>query len=185
MAIEIKSYSKEAYFRILEKAELWPEFYKGTIIPCEGTSKRHNRIKRNCLVRLNEAPGNLFLKSVGLFFPNENIHLFPDLLTTNDARDEVDDYFVCYPNLILEIPSTHNEDFIRNEKFDAYLKIPSLMYLLIISQKNICVELYAKKEKAKGWTYDRFESIEDSISLPALNLNLKVLEIYADIMFDN
>lgn len=186
--LEERKYTIEEYFALVEEEAGKYEYFHGNIFALAGGSINHLRIQRNCIVLLDTmlkgTDCEVLFETMRLEIHPKEVHFYPDLMIHCD-KDRLDKYAVKFPSLIIEVLSNSTEAKDRKEKFEAYLKIPTLKNYLLISQNEVKIEIFGARENGKGWTYDRFESIEDSISLPALNLNLKVSEIYADIMFDN
>ena len=104
----------------------------------------------------------------------------PDVMLTCDERDHADRMIKRYPALVVEVLSPSSEVRDRGEKFEAYLRLASLRYYLIVHQDRIRVEVYTKLASG-GWHFAYFEQPEALVPLKHLDLTLKVAEIYAGI----
>ncbi len=91
------------------------------------------------------------------------------------------DIYIPYPSLVAEIISPESTQRDREDKFQAYLKMPSLKYFLIVSQDKVRVELLGKMKEGQGWSFHYFESLEEVIPLDQIEVSLKVADMYDDV----
>jgi Uma2 family endonuclease len=81
-------------------------------------------------------------------------------------------------------PSTEGYD--RGEKFRKYRSIPSLREYILISQSEPYIEHYfkpdSKPENSDIWQFQISDRLEQKITLPSLNIEVPLSEIYRRII---
>ncbi|MCI5217694.1 MAG: Uma2 family endonuclease [Candidatus Electrothrix sp. LOE2] len=82
--------------------------------------------------------------------------------------------------LIIEVLSESTKNFDRGEKLQNYLKISSLQEYVLVSQKEIEVWIYRRKEKK--W---EMEILKDNDELHFTSIDLKILvrDLYVKVLF--
>lgn len=182
-----KYYTVEEYFELDNNSEVRFEYYNGEIFAMAGTTKIHNDIvfNVNSLVRRKFKPRGcgIYAESVKLEVIERSYYPYPDVVLTCHSFDKMEEYLVKYPSFIVEVLSKSTETYDRGFKLKRYKTIPSLKYYMIISQYECGIELYGRIEKSDVWTYQTFESMDDVINLPEIDFEMKVAEIYENIVF--
>ena len=174
----------EEYLVLEQDNDIRHEFYDGTLIPIEATTKAHNRIKRN-LIRQIETPS--FDKSVCELF-DENVltqlmerkkYVYPDIVITCDPDDN-DPLIVKSPTVIIEILSPSTKKYDKTVKFFAYQRIPSIQQCIFVAQDNIEVKSF-QRSKDNQWILSTLENTEDILYINSLSLKIKLKDIYTNI----
>ena len=101
---------------------------------------------------------------------------YPDLVLTCDAND-LEDYYLKHPCLIVEVLSEGVERIDRREKLLAYTVLPSLCEYLLVAQDRRQVELYRRTEA--DWVHETHS--EGSLRLDCLEQDLTLDSIYEDV----
>ena len=70
---------------------------------------------------------------------------------------------------------------IRGEKFTHYRQITSLQEYVLVAQDQIRVEHYRRQEKQ--WILTDFQRLDDILSLPSIQYELPLQEIYERVTF--
>jgi Uma2 family endonuclease len=183
-----KYYTVEEYFQQEEDSEIRSEFYKGELFPIEVTTRRHNDIvfnvanifrsvfrKRGC----NAYSENVKIETIkGIYYP------YPDVMLTCDPDDN-DNLIVKNPVLITEVLSPGTADYDRGFKWLRYRKMPSLRYYMIISQSEMLVEVFSRKDNNALWTLQYFTDSQDVITFESLDFELSLTTIYEFVELDD
>jgi Uma2 family endonuclease len=151
-----------------------------------GGSKAHNKIILNIasLLKQNKKNGcEIYIDGIKLELEEEAFYVYPDLIyTCNDNLDD-QDLFVKNPSIIFEVLSESTALYDREVKLKYYKKISSLKHYVLVSQKEVMVEVYARIGNSEIWQYQTYENLQDTITFENLGLNLKVSTIYDNIKF--
>ena len=178
-------FTYEEYLQLERNSEVKHEYFFGEIFAMAGGSKRHNRIMLLISFalerRLKNSNCTVYGDSVKTEISHKFDYRYPDVVITCDDR-ESDDMSIKYPNVIFEVLSYATEGYDRGEKFKAYQKIDTLKHYVLVSQKLSLVECFSKSEK--GWLHESYTQLNQSLSLPAINVELALSEIYENIKFD-
>lgn len=158
------------------------EYVKGHTYLMAGASKRHNRIARNFITRLESAAKRqgceIFFSDMKVQIEKNAAYYYPDVVISCED-DESDDYYLEKPCLIVEVTSesTLRKDYM--EKSWAYQSIPSLQAYLVVAQDKPQVDMLIRSSEG-DWQLQQFDSLEDEIWLPCLESLLLVKDVYAD-----
>ena len=159
------------------------EFLYGEMYAMTGASFHHNVIT-----------GNLF-SIIHSIFKHRNCHVFmadmrvrvseeiltyPDILIVCGEVQFTDDHLdtVKNPVCIVEVLSDSTEKYDRGGKFQNYRKLDSLQEYILISQNQILVEKYLRKQNDL-WEYTAFSEKEKSILFDSIGSELSLMDIYA------
>lgn len=163
------------------------DFWDGMLIELEATSKAHNRIKRNIIRSL--PPKVLADKGCELF--DENVmtqlksrkkYVYPDIVISCDPKD-LDPLIVQFPCIIIEILSDGTEQYDRTEKFFKYQRISSVQQCVFVAQKMMAVESFVRSSEEQ-WLFRPLERLEEALSFPKLDLEIRLTDIYDGIELD-
>lgn len=180
-----KRYTVEEYFALSEAAEERYEFEHGELVAMGTTSDLHSELMINMASVLKTAIRGkgckVYAETVSLEVEPSGRYFLPDVMLSCDERDLKNRRVKRHPGLVIEIlsPGTAKRD--RDEKFKAYFSLPSLKYYLLLSQDQVKVEVFEKREGQKGWIYDFFTEMTDVMELEQLDIQLKVGDIYDDV----
>ena len=86
------------------------------------------------------------------------------------------------PALVVEVLSDKTEAYDLGTKLDGYLKMPSLLYYLIVSQRAYFVRIYERA--GEKWEYRTVEGLEATVVLPQLGLTLPMENICEDVALE-
>ena len=115
----------------------------------------------------------------------ENFYLYPDIFLTCDEQDKKNNLFKKFPSIIFEVLSESTALYGKEVKLQYYKRIESLLYYVLVSQKEIMVELYSRIDDTKIWKYQTFESIDEVIEFDRLGFVLPIATIYDSIGFED
>jgi Uma2 family endonuclease len=109
-------------------------------------------------------------------------YAYPNVIYTCDPSDHNERLTLTRPGLLMEILSNSTEFFDLGRKMDEYLKIPSLLYYLIVQQQAYHLRLYERKDGE--WKYSIVEGLAGQVHLPQLGVSLPMADIYEDVLLE-
>ena len=182
--IKEKIFTVEEYFELEKHSDIRHEFINGKLIAMPGESVTANFIADNCGFQLRTM---LYKKGYGItrhdvrtVIDDRKNYRYPDVGVVKRA-EITDSHAVRKPELLIEVTSENSVSTDRKEKLKEYTALPSLQYYLIVSQEEMLVEVYSRREK--GWFYKVYESIHEEIPLPHLGCSLFLADIYENVVF--
>ncbi|OJJ18876.1 hypothetical protein BKI52_25235 [marine bacterium AO1-C] len=180
-------YSYEEYLALEQQDGIRYEYYQGEVFAMAGGTKRHNRISKNLVTALDSSLGDdceSFIGYVKVEIFSQGYYVYPDVVVTCDPQDLEDDQkaFIRNPSLIIEVLSKSTQNYGKEHKKDAYMRLPALEYYVLVSQEQCLVKLYERRQDF--WAYTFYDDANQSITFPKLNLTLKVGDIYKRVNFE-
>ncbi|RCJ27689.1 hypothetical protein A6770_25455 [Nostoc minutum NIES-26] len=183
-----RRYSLDEYRALEEKAEGRSEYRDGEIVPMPGGTLKHSRIGGNIFAflkfLLRDTQFEPINSDLRLWIPEYRRGVYPDIMIfdgepqlNGDRLDEV-----LNPTLIVEVLSPSTADYDRQNKFRIYRSIPGFSEYLLVEQNEPFIERYSKQ--TQGWLLSEFNSLEQSISLESLGIELPIAEIYRGVAFE-
>ena len=160
------------------------ELVDGRVVMMPGTSRDHGMIVGNLYVELRRQLDRSKWSVIAEF----GLDSGPDTLRYPDVVvDRIDgagkDYIATEPVFLAEVlsPSTTATDL--GDKATEYLKIPSLMAYLVLSQDEPKVWLWARRDGEFAAGAEICTGVEAVVRIDTLGLQLALADIYADIKF--
>jgi Uma2 family endonuclease len=157
-----------------------------------GGSHPHSRIAVNIVIFLGIALRDTSFEicngDMRIWIPEFKCGTYADVLVINGEpefnENRTDE--ILNPLLIVEVLSPSTQGYDRGEKFRKYRSIPSLSEYLLISQSEVYIEHYsksdAKSENGDIWQLQISDRLEQKITLPSLNIEIPLSEIYRRII---
>ena len=179
-------YTVEEYLALEEKSEVRHEFYNGELYAMAGGTVNHNRLTRRVANLLENQSG---LKKCSVYTENLRVEVirgvylpYPDVVVTCHPFDQrPDQTIIRQPRLLVEVLSKSTANHDRGFKWHRYRKMPSLWYYMLVDEHATTVELFSQIEKTGDWVYSFYESTDDVIVLPRLDVEIAIGAIYDDI----
>lgn len=177
----------EEYLLKERKAEFKSEFRDGLIIAMPGASRHHCLISGNIYVELHIQLQNshceVYMNDMRVRIPKKRTYTYPDVVVVCDEPRFEDDHVdtLLNPTVIFEVLSPSTKDYDRNEKFLAYQTIESLQEYILVSQDEVKVEQYIRKNEK--WDLTMFNSLNDLFQLGSIACQLAIKAIYAKVKF--
>jgi Uma2 family endonuclease len=181
-AIEKDRISVEDYLAGERDGKVRHEYVAGQVYAMTGASRRHGLIngalfaalrpgarQRNCQLFTNDM-------KVYVHHADDDAFYYPDLVLTRDA-DDLEDYYLKQPCLIVEVLSEGTERIDRREKLVAYTALPCLREYLLGAQDRRQEGLYRRTET--DWVHETHT--EGSLRLACLEQDLVLDSIYEDV----
>ncbi|MDQ5768096.1 Uma2 family endonuclease [Thiothrix subterranea] len=177
--------TEQDYLEGEKTAEFRHEYVDGQIYAMAGTSIRHNDIALNIAFALRAAtrgtPCKVNASDVKVRAQRSKAYYYPDVIV-GCQRDEADEYYLEKPCLIVEVTSKSTEWKDFTEKLIAYQKLVSLQVYLIVAQDQPQVTLFYRDAEG-AWDVARFDSLEQTITLPCPEATLTLADIYEGVDF--
>lgn len=179
-------YTVDEYLALEEKSAVRHEFYNGDVYAMAGGTVNHNLLIDNVKDLLKRHTRD---KGCRVFSENMKVDVragghmsYPDVVVSCHPFDlRGNNLIIRQPRLIVEVLSKSTAHKDRGDKWRDYRKMPSLWYYLLIEQYSTTVELFSRIEETDEWINTLYETPDDVIVLPRLNLELTVGGIYAGI----
>lgn len=190
-AIAVKpdhKYTAEEYFALLDRSEDRYEYHDGAIRMMAGGTIDHSRIKSDVARVLGNAvldgPCEPLDSDMAVRIKAYNSFVLPDLsfLCEEPKFDENDTRKLLNPSLLIEVISETSEAYDRGEKFQKYRSLASFREYMLIDSRRYSVECWYKEEE-KIWRIDAGFSLEESVYLHTLGVDLPLTEIYRRVRF--
>jgi Uma2 family endonuclease len=138
------------------------EYIGGEVFAMTGASAAHNGIVTNISSELRTQmkgrPCQVYANDMKVRVRASNAGTYPDL------------------SLIVEVLSDSTEAYDRGGKFALYRQIPSLREYLLVSQRQVQVDLYTRGDDDR-WTLTDFTALTDSVPLASVDCTLALAEI--------
>ncbi|MCA6501289.1 MAG: Uma2 family endonuclease [Pseudanabaena sp. M135S2SP2A07QC] len=182
----------ETYRAISETAEERLEYRNGEIFTMSGGTANHSAIAVNLIIYLGfllrDTDFRMYNGDMRIWIPEFQCGTYADVLVINGepefngiCTDEI-----LNPLLIVEVLSPSTEGYDRGEKFRKYRSIPSLREYILISQSEAYIEHYSKSasksENIDIWQFQISDRLDQKITLPSLNIEVSLSEIYRRII---
>lgn len=178
--------SVDDYLATEEKSEARNEYVEGWVRAMSGGSVRHNQVKVNCIIHFGtllrgkrcrpfDSDMKLRIRRLGrtrFYYPDAQI------VCESNAATEL---FQDTPALIIEVLSPSTRQYDLDEKLNAYLRIASLEYYIILEQHMPLA--IVMRRTPHGFLREIYEGVEAVINLPCLACTIELREIYAGIEF--
>lgn len=181
------AYTWEAYLRLEQNSEERYEYHDGWMIALNDESNLHNHLVGNLITVLHpvvrEVGGKLYSQTVKLFRHRSDRYLYPDLMVTCSPLDLQTQNGVRSPQLVVEVLSPRSAHGDQTFKLREYFKLPSLRHYLVVAQE-MCLVQHFYREADEDWRFRLYDDFEQTIALPAWDLDLPLREIYADVNVD-
>ncbi len=180
--IEEKKYSVAEYFEMARHSELRYEFHYGKLIEMPGKAKKANDIALN-VVEIIRKPFRkkgykVYAHDIKVAVNNGNTYRCPDVVVA-PINDDSDDYFVLFPEIIVEVASKNSMHTDSATKLKEYKKIATMQYYIIAAQEEMEVQFYSRS--GDKWTVDIFDLPNDVIDLPLSDTSFSLADMYDSI----
>jgi Uma2 family endonuclease len=181
-----KKMTFEEYLEWEAQQDIRYEYVNGEVFAMTGGTIPHNDLALNFYrnlyphLRSRGCRGNV--SDVKLQVSPRSRYYYPDVIVSCDPEDLNARKFIQHPKLIVEVlsPGTSGKD--RDEKFTAYLKIPTLQEYILIDSEKVSVERYCRGE-GKMWLYYSYTAGE-IVTLSSIGFDLAIELLYEGVTFE-
>jgi len=182
----------DEYRALSETAEERLEYRNGEIFVMSGGTANHSEIAVNFIIYLGfllrDTDFRIYNGDMRIWIPEFQCGTYADVLVINgkpefnDTRNDE----ILNPLLIVEVLSPSTQGYDRGEKFRKYRSIPSLSEYLLVSQSEPYIEHYFKLDSKPDnddiWQFQISDRLDQKITLPSLNIEIPLSEIYRRII---
>jgi Uma2 family endonuclease len=176
--------SVEDYLRHETDGAVRHEYIGGRIRAMAGTSEGHNLIAINLVsafhTHLRGGPCKAYMSDfkVRLEIDREDIFYYPDLMVACQ-RVGVEQYYLRYPTLLVEVLSPSTENIDRREKLLNYRQISTVEEYVLIAQDTREVTVH---RRAEGWAPRLITAPDDTVEFRSIQLSLPLARIYEGVL---
>lgn len=185
-AQSISTISEKEYLEGEKLSDIRHEYINGYVYAMAGASKRHGIIAGNVFANMRSGARGTsctaFISDMKVRTAETKSYYYPDVVVACD--DNVDEYYLEKPCLVIEVLSKSTEKRDRREKLLSYMKLATLKAYLLVEQHKPQVELFYRKDDDDWWV-EIFEGLDAVLKLPCPDMELTLADIYEDISFEN
>ncbi len=180
-------YTPEEYLALERAAAYKSEYLDGAIFAMAGASIRHSDIIMNIGWQLRTAfqdrPCRVWGSDVRVWVAATGLYTYPDVTAVCGPLEIADDQedTLLNPTVIFEVLSPSTEGYDRGEKFAHYWQLSSLTDYVLVAQDRVRVEHLQRQ--GDGWLVKAVTSLDETLRLPALGIDLPLSAIYSKIDF--
>jgi len=170
----------EDYLRYETDGQVRHEYVGGVVHAMAGTSERHNLISLTLAslfrAHVRNGPYRAYMADfkVRLEINREDIFYYPDVMVACQ-RVGVEQYYLRYPTLVVEVLSPSTEAIDRREKLINYPQIPTLEEYAIVSQDTREVTVH---RRAEGWVPHMLNAADAVAEFRSIKLTVPLAQIY-------
>ena len=186
-SLQSRRHTLEEYQQIERLSPIRHEYLDGEIRAMAGTMPEHNRLARDiCFALEKRFEGKNYESFIGDIKVAVTVarYRYPDVIAVcgGSIFDSQRPPALLNPMVIVEVLSGSTEESERNSKFLDYREIASATDYVLISQERMLIIHFARKS-ATQWTVDEYSQPEQLLSLPALEVEISLAEIYRKVSF--
>lgn len=172
----------------LEDESLSPvkhEYIRGFVYAMAGASKAHGIIAGNLFsllrTHLRGKDCTTYITDIKVRMEAANIYYYPDVTVTCDPRDSasLEEDFIRYPRLVIEVLSPTTAAFDRGDKFADYRTLETLEEYVLISQERMTVDCFRRNLEGLWVLYPYNKG--DEIFLASVDFRCPIEALYEDI----
>ncbi|MCB1177412.1 MAG: Uma2 family endonuclease [Leptospiraceae bacterium] len=189
MSAVIEKISISEYLEKERKSPNRTEYIQGELRELTGASFIHNKIVinliRNISSKINTKKWEILSSDMKVWIPSKETFYYPDVLVLpnpphfhEDSKD-----ILINPICIFEVLSESTRNFDKGEKFDAYRSIEGFKeYYLVEQSKKLITQCIINSRG--NWELIEHKDENPKFSLPTLNIELSISEIYEGVEMD-
>jgi len=178
----------EEYLAREREALCKSEYFDGQVFAMAGGTEAHNAIAFNLGLELGAqlkgGPCRGFGSDMRILVQETGLYAYPDItvvcgerLYSDQRRDTL-----LNPTLLIEVLSPSTEGYDRGLKAGNYRQLASLQEYLLVAQDRPHIERYARRPEGT-WELTEASGLEAKLSLPAIGCELRLADVYADVVF--
>jgi Uma2 family endonuclease len=179
--------SAEEYLALDRAAELRSEFLDGEIVAMSGGSMRHAVLQVNLIGEVRAALRGTSCQAFNSDLRirvSSRMYTYPDLTVVcgkpmlADERQDI----LLNPTVIFEVLSPSTEHYDRGVKLRHYRSIDSLQDYILVSQDQVRIERYTRRD-ANTWTFRDYQGPNETLLIESIGTSLPLTSIYERIEF--
>ena len=179
--------TEEQYLEIDRAAEFRNELLDGEIVEMPGGSLRHATLRVNVIGALYPVLRTSRCQMFGCDLRvrvSSRTYTYPDLTVVcgqpmpSDDRQDI----LLNPTAIFEVLSSSTEKYDRGIKLQQYHSIDSLQDYILVSQDQVRIEQYTRRD-ANAWTFRDYQGPNETLLIESIGTSLPLARIYERIEF--
>ncbi|HEV3383613.1 MAG TPA: Uma2 family endonuclease [Gemmata sp.] len=176
------------YLEIERRAKFKSEFFKGEMFAMAGSSREHNRIKENLIIKigvqLEGGPCQTFSSDQRVMVDVTGLYTYPDIviLCGPGIYDPADRDTLTNPTAIIEVLSPSTEKYDRGLKFRNYQHIPSLVEYVLVAQDEPLCDRFVRQADG-SWALVSFVELTATLAFTSILVKIPLGEVYAGVTF--
>jgi Uma2 family endonuclease len=184
---DVTTCTPEEYLAREVVAEAKSEYRDGNPYAMAGASRAHNLIAGNTFAqlhaRLSGRPCETYMSDMRVKVSRTRLYAYPDVVVVCGAPrfEENQGESLLNPTVLIEVLSPSTEAYDRGAKFTHYRRLDSLREYILIAQDHVHVEHYQRR--GDQWLLTEFTTLDESLTLPVLDCQIPLREIYARVDF--
>lgn len=184
-----RSYTREEYLVLEEKAEYKSEYRQGEIVAMGGASLDHNRIVSNAHAALYNAIAakscEVFMSDLRLWIEKRGLYTYPDVTVICGEPKFVEGRTdtIVNPKIIIEVLSKSTENYDRGDKFHAYWTLDTFEEYVLVDQYRVHVEYFRRLDE-KVWEIIVLTNMNDLLNLKSIEVDIPLGKIYRNVAFE-
>lgn len=187
IASRLPEMTVEEYLATEPLSEVKREYLGGVVYAMAGASEAHNIIATNLIGMLYSQLRGKRCQAFGsdmkvrLHPVDSTYFYYPDAMVACDPTDGGHGWRER-PTALFEIISEDTRRVDEREKRVPYLQLTSLQVYVRIEQKR--PEVIVDRRTAEGWVVERLDGLDAVLSLPSLNIELPLAELFERVAFE-
>src|SRR5258708_24076085 len=179
--------SPEEYLAADRVAEFRSEYLDGQIFAMSGGSSPHAqlilRFGSELEIALDAGPCIVTVSNLRLQIAPEGAYFYPDVMVRcpESVKDRSD--IAKNPVLVVEVLSPSTERWDRVRKFEQYRRMASLREYVLVSQDEMRVEWYTRRESGE-WVYQEVHGAEAVCRFDVLGVSGSLARLYKKVEID-
>jgi len=160
------------------------EYVNGMIHAMAGTTRQHEVIAGNIFAAIHAHvrggpcrpyAGNLKLR---LHLDRRDFFYYPDIMV-GCTQDGVEDSWIRFPCVIVEVLSTSTQAIDRREKYMNYLQVPSVREYFLVSQLRLEIVVFRRDD---DWKASRIADAAGTVEFKSIELTLPIAQVYEGVL---
>lgn len=186
---QIDLMSVEEYLAFEADSDQKHEFLNGRVFAMSGGKNAHNRIKArvtgSLFTQLQSSPCEALDSDskVRIRTARKTIFYYPDAMVCCELTPDSETY-QDRPVALVEVMSASTRRIDQGEKCDHYLSIESLQTYIMIDARSVGAIVYQRGSEG-DFLQTRYKSRDDQISLPSIEANLRLSDLYRGVELDD
>jgi Uma2 family endonuclease len=183
-----KRYSAEEYLDLGRGAEVESECVGGDAFAVSGAIERHVAIVGNLLAALRwglTGRCRVYSSDMRVRVERTGFYTYPDVVVVRGERRFAGDRrdTLLNPTLIIEVLSESTRGYDRGRNFERCRQLESLVEYVTVAQERPRVERRTRRA-ADLWLFEEKSRVEDSVTIPSIDCELALADVYNGIDFD-
>ena len=181
--------SPEEYVALEQKLGVKHEYHAGQVFAMAGASGPHSRLQVNVTVeigsRLRGTRCKAYSSDFRVVIESADLATYPDLSIVCEPVEPAKRFkhSCTNPTVLVEVLSPSTESYDRGAKFEQYRKLPTLREYVLVSQREIAIDLFRLENG--HWVLHPFRGEDAILSLTSAGIEIPLRDIYFDVPLED